>query len=169
MTEKSTHWYRQPWAVGIFIIFLVDIIFALIFVYRSLDGADDVVVDDYYKDGLGINERIERTKTAASLGITADLEFTQIEDGFFSVALDLNHAEGFEPTDMLLLNLNHPVKEDLDRQVIMRRVADGRYEGESDLLLKHHWYINVEPYRSEVNWRLKGRIDFKFGMTLQLK
>jgi len=169
MTESASKWYRQPWAVGIFIIFLVDIVFALIFVYRSLDGADDVVVDDYYKEGFGINERIERTRVASELGLEAKLDFVQIEDGFFSVSLDLIHEEGFAPADMLLLNLNHPVKEELDRQVVMRKSATGLYQGESDLVLKHHWYINIEPYRGDMSWRLKGRINFSDGMSLHIK
>jgi hypothetical protein len=103
--------------------------------------ADDLVVDDYYKDGLAINRQLEKQQRATDLGITATLAIVGS-----SIAVDLS---GPVKDPSLQLLLSHPLEADRDFTVTLARVSDGRYQGElGDNEVAAHWH-----------WILKGRAD----------
>ena len=153
--EKSI-WYQQPWALFFVGILLVSVISTMIFVVRSINGADHVVVGDYYKEGVAINERIAREDRAAALNIAADIRFEQL-DGVIRAAVSLSGS--VQNMDTIIVRLIHPVSEDLDQQFVLQRQGNGlEYLGLGEGNLVNRWYIQVEPL-VEPTWLLKGEVN----------
>lgn len=109
--------------------------------------ADDLVVGDYYKTGLAINERLEKRERADAMGISADLAFTAT-----NVTLTL---AGETNPNTLTLRLSHPLEADQDFTVTLNRAPQGRYFG----LLQHpvqprwHWALHSSD---DTQWQLDG-------------
>ncbi|RMA81399.1 FixH family protein [Umboniibacter marinipuniceus] len=165
-THEDTRWFKQPWALFVLGILLVDVVFALIFVGRSISGADDVVVSDYYKEGLAINERIAKADEAQALGLEANITFDQLDE-VVEVVVDLNLNP--EQADTLILRLIHPVSEDLDQQFIVQRVGDSlRFEGLGEGNLIHRWYVQIEPL-ARSSWLLTGELDLSVRNSVRLE
>jgi len=164
--QEGQPWYRQFWGWFVFTPLFVVIIASLFFVSTAFKHADDVVVDNYYKEGRMINQRFELDKRAVALGIAGELRFDR-ESG--EVFLTLQARESLEKT--LRLDLNHPASENLDRSVVLTAVSVNSYRGDLDRALDHRWYIRIQADTESVGdsqpealnntpWRLNGTIDF---------
>ena len=64
-------WYRQFWPWFIIALPASAVIAGLTTVYIAFDEPDGLVVDDYYKEGLAINQTLARDQRAAQLGLSA--------------------------------------------------------------------------------------------------
>ena len=87
--------------------------------FRSADG---LVADDYYKQGLMINQTLGRERRAAALGVRAALLYAP-ELAQVRVLL-----EGAAPPT-LLLRLAHPTRAGRDQMVMLQLVRPGVYQG----------------------------------------
>ena len=144
----TTPWYRQFWPWFLIVLPGSVVVAALTTVYIANKGADDLVVSDYYKNGLSINKQIEKQQRAASLGIEAQIF---ILEQTFQVRLK-NH-----PTqDTLRLILSHPLEADQDQEIPLAEVAAGLYHGELIRPVSENWHWRLEPVAGE--WRLDGTI-----------
>ena len=112
---QNKPWYRQFWAWFILSPLIVVVIVSSITVTLAVKGADDRVLDDYYKEGRMINMRLDQDLLAQSLSVRADLQFDQ-ELKELTLQLDLKEAE---LPSQLLLELSHPAKADLDQSLII--------------------------------------------------
>ncbi len=163
---QDTRWFKQPWALFVLGILLVDVVFALIFVGRSISGADDVVASDYYKQGLAINERLAKEERAKDFGLEAAVAFDQTDE---VVEVSVNFNAFSELEDTVILRLIHPVSEDLDQQFILQRAEDSLlFEGLGQGDLSHRWYIQIEPL-SRSSWMLNGELDLSVRNTVRLE
>jgi len=143
-------WYRQFWPWFIFSLPACVVVAGLVTVYIAIEGADDLVVDDYYKDGLAINRQLEKEQRARDLGITAQLSFSGEQ-----VALNVS---GPVTAGELTLLLSHPMEADRDFSVALRRIAPGSYQAvlPHPVGLHWHWIVEMPPPDS---WRLDGSIQ----------
>lgn len=107
---------------------------------RSDDG---LVVDDYYKQGLAINQTLGRSQAAARLGIRADV---RLADGRVRVRL------GGARSGALTLQFAHPTLAGMDQIVKLSMVQPGVYEGPLRPLRPGHWHVVLE----QRDWRLTG-------------
>ena len=148
--EHSSHsgpWYREPWPwilmAGPFTVIVAGLFTAWLAVTRP----DPLVVDNYYKEGLAINQVIERDQVAAQGGYQAEVMF-----GRSRVRLHLN---GVAPLPSILhLSMVHPTRAEFDRSVEMRSLQAGWYEGVLVLPDSARWTLQIEdPQRV---WRLTG-------------
>ena len=89
---------------------------------RSDDG---LVVDDYYKQGLAINQVLDRSEArAAQLGLQATLSFDPQGDRVRVVL-----SEGVSGASRPTLRLVHPTRAGMDQVVVLGLVPPGVYEG----------------------------------------
>ena len=107
---------------------------------RSDDG---LVVDDYYKQGLGINRVLARSEAAERLGIKATLT---LADGRVRVAL------AGARSGALTLLLAHPTRAGMDQKVKLSMVGPGIYEAQLQPLRAGRWHVVLE----QSAWRLVG-------------
>ena len=54
--DKS--WYHFPWVWGLILIPMSAVVFGVLMFVMAGIHRDDLVVDDYYKDGMAINQRV---------------------------------------------------------------------------------------------------------------
>ncbi|MDQ2078457.1 FixH family protein [Marinimicrobium sp. ABcell2] len=162
-------WYRQFWfwflmAPLIAVFFVVGVLLTVAFY-----NADDVVLDNYYREGRGINQVFEQDIRAQEMGLQASLKFDRTTG---EVMAEVN-ADTSLPEQLLLL-MDHPVSARLDQQVKLRQVQPGQYRGDMDIKPQHRWYLYLLPelppdLRAEAEWRLRAEINFERTDQVELK
>ncbi len=156
-TMKQTHWYQSPIGWFIFFVILATITSGVLMITISSIDPDDIVVDDYYKQGLAINQSKARNTRAHRLGIKAG--FIHTTKGVRVSVTGLGETHNVP----LRLYLQHPTRRRHDRQfripcrkgscgTVITGIRNGRY------------YYAIEP--SDRHWRLSGRLHLK-GASLQ--
>ncbi|MCB1965442.1 MAG: FixH family protein [Candidatus Accumulibacter sp.] len=154
MTAKratdSGPWYRQPWPWLIMLGPAVVIIAGLVTAYLAVISNDGLVEDDYYKQGLAINQRSARDEQAAALGITAELV---LGGGADRIRVLLRANEGTRLPDVLALRITHPTRPGFDQRVALRAEGGGIYGG-TLAPLHGRWRIALEDEQRE--WLLAG-------------
>ncbi len=165
-TEVIAPWYRQPWAWFVITPLIVVVIACGFTVSVAFNNRDDVVLDNYYNEGRAINNRFLEDQQAQAIGATGELIFDRKAG---QVLLDL-HAKAALP-DTITLQMSHPVKAAYDRQITLKQIAPGRYQGDADELLQYHWYVRLTPVivGTGSTWQLKGEIDFATGDRVTLE
>jgi hypothetical protein len=119
-------------------------------VFIANRGADDLVVDEYYKDGLAINRKLEKIEQATLLGVSANLAF---EGDQVVVTTDgpVNDAQ-------LQLHLSHPLEADRDFTVTVVQSTPGQYRGRLVARVEPRWHWALVS-DGEPAWRLDGSIS----------
>lgn len=158
-------WYREPWCwlvLAPLLLAVLGSIFAGVLAYK---GADDRVVDDYYRVGKGINNQFEADKRAVALGLTAEVVFdTQTGEVWLSL-------QGLPDTQTPLdLVLSHPFKAALDQTLRLKPVSQGRYRADLANLALGRWYLSLSPavLDDAHGWRLLGEINLQNTQTVKL-
>lgn len=139
-------WYKEPWPWILMAPPAVAVLAGIATVWIAVAGADGLVADDYYKQGLAINKRIAREERARELGISAALEM-----GAGRVRVRL---EGAAP-EALFLQLAHRTRAGHDQRLRLPRVA-GAYETELPPLPAGGWHVSIEDPRGQ--WRVAREV-----------
>ena len=164
-------WYRQFWFWFVFGPLIFIIILCGFTVTIALKNADDVIIDNYYKEGRMINQTLDQDKRAKALGLSAELRF-DVQTGEVMLSLP-QLPDGTQLPDHLLLLMGHPVKAAKDQQVQLRALAPGQYRGELAVRPEFSWYLTLYPVtdlaqRNQAEWTLSGQIDFAQGDSTRL-
>ena len=69
-------WYKQFWPWFLMALPASAVIGGIITIVIAMTNPDGLVKDDYYKAGLGINRTLEREQQAATLGLSAAIEWS---------------------------------------------------------------------------------------------
>ncbi len=143
-------WYREPWPWLLMLGPALVIIAGLVTAYLAVVSNDGLVEDDYYKQGLTVNQRTVRDQRAAELGIEAELVLGGEGDRLRAL---LRAKEGFRLPETLNLGIAHPTRAGFDQKVTLRSEGGGVYAG-GVLPFRGRWHITLEDDRQE--WRLMG-------------
>ena len=143
-------WYRQFWPWFLILLPASVVVAGLFTLYIAIEGSDDLVVDEYYKDGLAINRQLEKIQRSEALGISARLQFSDTH-----VTAQLT---GPVDSAALSLLLSHPLEADRDFSVDLARIAPGIYQAPLPNLIapRWHWTLTIEQ---PDGWRLDGDIE----------
>lgn len=144
-------WYREPWPwivmAGPAIVVVAGIATAII----AFRGADGLVADDYYKQGLGINRQIARDEAARQLAIAGEV---QVLPGVVRVTL----RSTAPLPDRVTLRFAHPARASEDRVLHLARTAGGAWEAPlAQPLSAGRWRAIVET----AQWRVATQFDTK--------
>lgn len=151
-------WYRQFWAWFILSPLILVVIVSSITVTLAVKGADDRVIDNYYKEGRMINMRQDEDLLAQALGVKAELFFERDID---EMVLRLNKNKATLP-DSLMLEFSHPVMEERDHFVRLDRIGENQYHAEIvGQRLQHRWYLRLMPAVSQDNIAPNGSVDMR--------
>ncbi|MGB1140317.1 MAG: FixH family protein [Halioglobus sp.] len=143
----SEPWYRQFWPWFLIMLPASVVIAALTTVYIANRHADDLVVDEYYKDGLAINRELAKIDRADVLGIGVDLK---LQDGQVQA-----NVTGPVIDARLSLQLSHPIEADNDLELSLLRIGDGLYSATLPDVVRSRWHWVIESTGSEP-WRTDG-------------
>jgi hypothetical protein len=137
-------WYRERWPWILMAGPATAVVAGLFTAWLAVRSDDGLVVDDYYRQGLAINQTLSRTDAAERRGIEAQLD---IDDGHVRVRLAAAAASGG-----LTLRLVHPTRAGLDQSTILAEAGPGAYAGRLQPLPPGRWHVVLEGR----DWRLAG-------------
>ncbi|MCX4030021.1 FixH family protein [Endozoicomonas sp. SM1973] len=157
-TVKQTvnPWYKEFWFWFVMAIPMLAIASGIAMITVSINGADTLVRDNYYKDGLAIRNDLSRDYKAKDLQLVATIKVDNLT-GDITVKLAGNLAQF--PT-RLSLSLISPTIPDDDQSLLMQHIAKGHYVGQLKQQVKGKRYIQLETIPAERDkytdndWRL---------------
>lgn len=113
----------------------------------SIVSYDGLVVDDYYKKGMGINQSIERTARARELGIEAAIEFS--DNALIKIQISSNPQ--YAPPEILAVSFRHATRSGSDQTVSANRFENMVYHMHLPPLLPGKWHIEIAADGWRVN------------------
>jgi len=180
--QKTQPWYRQFWPWFLIALPATVVVAGFFTLYLAIKYSDDLVSDNYYRDGLAINQQLTQDIHATELALSARLDFNSGSDDAIEVlALELNsELKTFVMPAVLKLYLLHPTDASADRVIKLIAAGDGRYQGQLPALPTQRVYLRLIPVALNDNisqqsslqsaaWRLAGEIDFTHSHIVELK
>lgn len=150
----SKPWYKQFWPWFLIAIPLSSVIMGIVMINLALRSEHSLVRDDWYKDGMAINERLDSQHLARELGIKAWLSVNR--DGgqllLRTEQIPAEHAQALE------LQLIHPTLAQQDKTVVFYPAPDGQYFGQVNPLPKGMYYLKLSAPGAP--WVISGQVNF---------
>ena len=174
-------WYRQFWPWFLIALPATVVVAGFFTLYLAIKYSDDLVSDNYYRDGLAINQQFTQDIHATELVLSARLDFNSGSDDAIKVlALELkSEHETFVMPAELKLYLLHPTDASADHVIKLIAAGDGRYRGQLPALPTQRVFLRLIPAALNDNvsqqsalqgaaWRLTGEIDFTSSQSVEL-
>lgn len=140
-------WYRQFWPWFLIILPGTVVVASIATMIVAFRGSDDLVVDEYYKDGLAINRQLEREELARSRGYGADIRLS--EDRV------VVQTQNIPAVAQLHLRLSHPMEADRDISMVLLRSGQETYEASLPVAIGNNWHWLLDG-GDESPWRITG-------------
>jgi len=150
-TEASNPWYKQPWLWFVLSVPIASVILSSIMVTVAVVGKDSLVSDNYYKDGMAINQTIEQDQLAAELGLAPLISVNKQE-----VRLELQAATTLPAQSFLTLKLLHPTVSDEDVIIKLLPSGNGLFLGELPHAIEGRRYLDL--YAFDNSWRIREEL-----------
>lgn len=145
-------WYKQVWPWILIALPGSAVVACIITIVIAVRSPVSMVEDDYYKEGLAINQNMEKQRAAELAGIRATLS-AKPQIGTFEVTVN-NIDYATLADNPILLTLLHPADAQQDRETALVRNASGSLSGTVIPPSTGNWKIKIEPQDQE--WRLMG-------------
>lgn len=155
-------WYREPWPWMLMAGPALVIVAGFITLWYAIVSNDGLVTDDYYKEGLAVNQRLHRDHVAADLGLSGTVMHSGTQLRLMLTAQDVSTL----PQE-LILRLAHPTRNGQDQKVAMKAEAPGFYNGVLKEAIAGRWLVIIEDPKG--NWRLQGEWVANEDEPLQLQ
>ncbi|PKO85335.1 MAG: hypothetical protein CVU18_20675 [Betaproteobacteria bacterium HGW-Betaproteobacteria-12] len=149
LQRDNTPWYKQRWPWFLIAGPATVIIAGIVTVWLAVISNDGLVTDDYYKQGLTVNQRLQRDHQASSLGLHADV----MRAGLNVRLMMMADVPAVMP-DSLVLKLAHPTRAGQDQAMEMRSEGQGFYAGKLNADITGRWLVSIEDPAGK--WRLQG-------------
>jgi len=144
-------WYQETWPWVLIAIPFSAVAFGMVMIYTALQYPDDLVIDNYYKEGKGINRSLDSDRLAEERQIRAVWKSSR------GNAFQLTNADDAA----VVLNTYHVTDSNQDGQLILYPDDANVYSVDGDeisrlLSSKGVWYLEIKG--AEVKWRLRKRV-----------
>jgi hypothetical protein len=157
MDTQPHSWRREPWPwllmAGPAAVIVAGIVTSVI----AFRGADGLVADDYYRQGLAINRTLARDATARSIGLRGEVSFG---DGRVSATLSASRPL----PERIRLRLVHATRAGEDRVATLARDADGRFSAPFEAPTGGRWSLVLES----PEWRVTSAADLRVQRAVTL-
>lgn len=151
-------WYRQFWPWFLIVLPGTVVVAALGTVYIAMRHADDLVMDDYYKSGLAINQRLGRQRIASEMGMEAQLMLLERRVQLRLQAPQLVDAGNYAKTlANIRLRFSHPLEADRDFSLTLSAAAPGLYVAELPVSVSPNWHWALDA-GSDSLWQINGSL-----------
>ena len=152
-------WYKQNWLWFVLSVPIASVILSSIMVYVAVEGKDSLVSDNYYKDGMGINQTIEQDRMAKNLNLQPKITIST--DGQARVELDTSKlpAQAY-----LTLKILHPTIK-ADDVIVKLLPTEKAFVADVPQNLQGRRYIDL--YSFDETWRIREEVTVPLsGFTL---
>jgi hypothetical protein len=157
--DKQKPWYKQFWPWFLIALPLSSVIAGVTTVIIAANTTDSMVVDDYYKDGLAINESLAKKNKAKDMGIEAELVFSENK-----LLVKVTSKEAIK--DSLFLNFQHATLSEKDFRLALKKDAKGNYYSELEASVDGSWFISLFPYQE--SWELEKKVTLPSSLEIRL-
>ncbi|MGF1849538.1 FixH family protein, partial [Vibrio lentus] len=145
-------WYKQFWPWFLIALPATVVIWTIMTVIVFTQNSVDLVTEDYYKKGKGINVDISKVNIAKELGLSASVN----EKGnSVIITLDKGKLDHFPAISAMFVHRTLP---DRDFTQLLTADASGNYTLTLDHEMQGPWFIELSPHDSE--WLVQGRMNF---------
>ena len=154
---KKQHWTRNPMVWLVIFFPSLAVVAGIITILIAANTEDGLVVDDYYKKGLQINQVISHDKKAKDLGLSA---FVDVNTQSGEILLTLNSQKAYEASDEITFKLIHRTRSGQDQTTTLSRIGkESEYRGYlKPPIIEGRWTIQI---LAQEEWRLKQNFTTK--------
>lgn len=157
-TEVVLPWHKQFWFWFIFGLPATVVVASLITVYIAFKNADSLVKDNYYTEGLAINQELGLQKMANDLGIKVKLNIDLVSGEVTAmISSDEFIVNGGEQN--LNIEFIHPTNMKRDFSLPLASVSEQKFYAQLENKIQGKWYLQIDGVKPEP-WQLKTEIKF---------
>ncbi|HED16022.1 MAG TPA: nitrogen fixation protein FixH [Gammaproteobacteria bacterium] len=146
----TTPWYRQFWPWFLFGLPALSVVAGISTVIIAMQTEDTLVSDNYYKDGLAINQDLERENKARSMGLQAQILIKQQD----ILQITMSADQPLPAWPAIIIILSHPTQASKDIMYTALISQHGNYVVPKTSIHPGRWYIKLEAPGQD--WRLNG-------------
>jgi uncharacterized protein len=150
VATATSPWYKHLWPWIIIAILACSVTLTLSMVTIAVNNPDNLVNDNYYEAGKGINRSLDRERLAQTLQLRAKLHLDELTG---EVELNLT---GYSNPNTLQLNLISPTQPEKDRKINLTRSDSepGRYLGQVTDKVEGRRFVELLGVEGDKTWRL---------------
>ena len=150
VATASSPWYKHLWPWIIIAILACSVTLTLSMVKIAVNNPDNLVSDNYYEAGKGINRSLDRELLAQSLKLRATVTLDDVTG-----EADLRLTGESQP-ETLVLNLISPTQPEKDRKIVLARnpAQPGRYVGQMSDKVEGRRFVELLGVENSQTWRL---------------
>lgn len=143
-------WYKHLWPWIIIGILACSVTLTLSMVTIAVNNPDNLVTDNYYEAGKGINRSLDRELLAQTLKLRATVTLDEVT-GEANLRLT-----GDSQPETLVLNLISPTQPEKDRKIVLARnpAQPGRYVGQMSDRVEGRRFVELLGVENSQTWRL---------------
>jgi hypothetical protein len=153
-------WYREFWPWFLMSLPATAVIAGVTTVVIAIQSADGMVVGDYYKAGLAINQTLARDNAATKMELTATVK----SEGS-ALLLTLAGRMPAYP-EQLSLTLAHPTRSGMDQTLALHHAGGGHYRAVLPAMPAGKWHALLIDAAS--TWRLSGIVHTPLNQPVTL-
>lgn len=157
----SKPWYRQFWPWFLIAIPLSSMVMGVIMITLAVNGKDTLVRENWYKDGMAINQRMDKQLKAKELGIKAALTYDKKSGALFVATANVDTQTDTE----LTLHLIHPTLKDKDRTLQMFLAPNNQFYTKLDGVPQGFYYLLLTTPTEQ--WEIDSSVNFSNPINKQ--
>jgi len=150
---RPNPWYREPWPWILMAAPAAAVVGGAIMLALAVGSFDGLVAEDYYKQGLAVNQQLARVQKARELGVQGEIDIDTHAGGPVRIAL----RGAIAAKDDVTLTLSHPTRAGLDQRVPLTAAGEGAYAGRIAGMAAGRWHVIVESAAG--GWRIQGELQ----------
>jgi hypothetical protein len=145
--QVTPPWYKQFWPWFLIAVPIISLALGITMLMLAINTEDSLVVDDYYKQGKAINNKLEKIRNAKTLNIRTEITFLDNKVELRFLSEDLNQGAA------LTLEFYHATQSERDFSLNLTQQANGIYQAPLENALAGKWRIGLLPYHRE--WKVQ--------------
>ncbi|MCW8899919.1 MAG: FixH family protein [Gammaproteobacteria bacterium] len=146
-------WYKQFWPWFLITFPAIAVVAGIATIILAVQSDDGLVNDNYYKEGLAINQTLDKTQKAHELNLQANADWDKLTQ---TITLKLSGKLTTLPP-RLTMQLAHATRAKQDQSVTLFLSPDKKsYTGRINSVKQGDWILILEP--EQKNWRINGRV-----------
>ncbi len=149
--QDKRPWYMHRWPWILMAGPAVVVVAGIVTAWIAMTTSDGLVADDYYKQGLAVNQMLARNDAAAAMQLEARL---RLADGRIELRLTSRARAPLPPRVRVMLA--HPTRSGLDQRLTLAGEG-GIYAGSPAALGAGRWQVVIEDEAG--TWRMGGSVQ----------
>jgi len=162
---ENKKWYKQFWPWFLIALPASVVIAGFSTLYIALTNPHSMVNDQYYREGLAINQSLGQDRRTVELGLSAEVIFEQLD--YLDIVLSSSRDPLPDFPQKLILLMLHPGSQTLDQSLQLKQISAGHYRADLSSEYQYSYYLRLLP--EDKSWRLNGKINFQNGDSAPLE